>query len=299
MSKKRHLSIERRNSRNGFLFTLPWLIGVLLFFISPLIQSIAMSFSDVAVTLDGFKLTFAGFKNYYYILYQSPEYLNNLMDSINEFLYEVPIILILSLIIAVVLNSKFRGRTFFRSLFFVPVILVGSVVMTTFLDGGKSEAVTEATQSVYLSGLIDFKAIFAQMGITGEVTDIIFHYIDEIFDLIWLSGVQIILFISGLQSIPDQLYEVSKVEGASKWEEFWYITVPMLGNSIVLVLIYTVIDFCVSSSNAVIQQAYTVLLDQQVYGTSSAMLWLFFAVIGAMLSVVFFLYYRFCLKKWQ
>lgn len=301
MAKKltRSRSLERRNRRNGFLFTLPWLIGMLLFFIVPLFQSVAFSFSDVKVTESGFKTSFIGLDNFKYILFESPEYLNNLMDSLTKFAYQIPIIMILSCIIAVVLNSKFHGRTFFRSLYFIPVILANSVVMTLIGSSSAVEEMAQATQSAYLSGIIDFESLFAQMGIPSEATNLIFRYVNEIFDLIWLSGVQIVLFISGLQSIPDQLYEVSKVEGASKWEEFWYITVPMLGNTIVLVLVYTAIEFCVSASNKVVQQAYTVLLDQQIYSTSAAMLWLFFIVIGALLGLIFILFHRFCLKKWQ
>ena len=146
---------------------------------------------------------------------------------------------------------------------------------------------------------MDFEKIFLQMGIPTETTNFIFSYVDQIFDLVWQSGVQIILFISGLQSIPEQLYEVSKVEGASKWEEFWYITVPMLGNTIVLTVIFTVIEFCVSTDNKVVSQAYTMLLEQQIYGKSSAMLWIFFAVIAVIVGALFMLFNKLCLKKWQ
>lgn len=292
-------SIEKRNSRNGFLFTVPWLIGVALFFLKPMFQSIAFAFSDVKVTTSGFGIDFLGLDNFKYALYESPEYLNNLLDSLSEFAYQIPIILILSFIIAVVLNGKFRGRTVFRSLYFIPVILANSVVMT-FLGGSETiEELGAVTQSTYLDGLIDFEKLFLQMGIPTEATGIIFGYIDEIFDLVWQSGVQIVLFISGLQSIPEQLYEVSKVEGASKWEEFWYITVPMLGNSIVLVVIYTVIEFCVSTENKVVSQAYTMLLGQQIYGKSSAMLWLFFVIVAAIMAAIYMFFDRACLKKWQ
>lgn len=292
-------SIEKRNSRNGFLFTVPWLIGVALFFLKPMFQSIAFAFSDVKITTSGFGLDFLGFGNFKYALYESPEYLNNLLDSLSEFAYQIPIILILSFIIAVVLNGKFRGRTVFRSLYFIPVILANSVVMT-FLGGSETiEELGAVTQSTYLDGLIDFEKLFSQMGIPTEATGIIFGYIDEIFDLVWQSGVQIVLFISGLQSIPEQLYEVSKVEGASKWEEFWYITVPMLGNTIVLVVIYTVIEFCVSTENKVVSQAYTMLLGQQIYGKSSAMLWLFFVIVAAIMAAIYMFFDRACLKKWQ
>ena len=296
---KKHRSIESRHSRNGFLFILPWLIGVCLFFLKPLVQTIAFSFSKVSVDLGGFKSKFVGLENYRYALYGSPEYLNNLMDSLSEFAYQIPIILILSFIIAVVLNSKFKGRSFFRSLYFIPVIIINSVVMQFLGNSSSVEELSGAAQSAYLGGLIDFEGLFLQMGIPAETTNLIFGYVNQIFDLVWQCGVQIVLFISGLQSIPEQLYEVSKVEGASKWEEFWYITVPMLGNSIVLVVIYTVVEFCVSQNNKVITQAYKVLLDQQIYDISSAMLWLYFAVIGSITAVLFIVFYRLCLRKWQ
>lgn len=292
-------SIEKRNSRNGFLFTLPWAIGVLIFFIFPMFQSVYFSFADVNVTTSGFSTKFIGFKNFGYALYESPQYVENLVDSLTEFSYRIPIILILSFIIAVVLNGKFKGRTFFRSVYFIPVIIAGSIAMT-FLGGNETiEEMGQVTQSAYLDGLIDFEKIFLQMGIPTETTNFIFGYIDQIFDLVWDSGVQIVLFISGLQSIPEQLYEVSKVEGASKWEEFWYITVPMLGNTIVLTVIYTVIEFCVSTDNKVVSQAYTMLLQQQIYGKSSAMLWLFFAIVAVIIGAVFILFNRLCLKKWK
>jgi len=222
-----------------------------------------------------------------------------MLDSLSEFAYQIPIILILSFIIAVVLNTKFKGRSFFRSLYFIPVIIINSVVMQFLGNSSAVEELSGAAQSAYLGGLIDFEGLFLQMGIPSETTNLIFGYVNQIFDLVWQCGVQIVLFISGLQSIPDQLYEVSKVEGASKWEEFWYITVPMLGNSIVLVVIYTVVEFCVSTNNKVITQAYKVLLDQQIYDISSAMLWLYFAVVGSITALLFIVFYRTCLKKWQ
>lgn len=298
-STKKSRSIERRHSQNGFLFILPWLIGVFLFFLRPLFQTIAFSFSKVSVDLGGFNIKFSGLDNYKYALFESPEYLNNLLDSLTEFSYQIPIILILSFIIAVVLNSKFIGRSFFRSLYFIPVIIINSIVMRFLGNSSSVEELSGAAQSAYLSGLIDFESLFLQMGIPSETTNLIFGYVNQIFDLVWQCGVQIVLLISGLQSIPEQLYEVSKVEGASKWEEFWYITVPMLGNSIVLVVIYTVVEFCVSTNNKVITQAYKALLDQQIYDISSAMLWLYFAVVGGITAMLFVLFHRTCLKRWQ
>lgn len=301
-SKKAKYSIERRKSRDGFLFVLPWLIGFLIFFFSPMLQSLEYTVSDVKVTTNGLDLSFVGIRNFKYILYESPEYLNNLLDSLTSFAYQVPIIFVLSLIIAVVLNPKFKGRTFFRSLYFIPVIIATGVVMN-YLSGNSSlEELRNsegAVQSASMNGLIDFEGLFQQMGIPANTVNLIFGYVDKIFDLVWQCGVPIVLFISGLQSIPEQLYEVSKVEGASKWEEFWYITIPSLGNTIVLVMVFCVIEFCVSTNNAVVKQAYQVLLGQQIYGTSSAMLWFYFALVAVIVAAVFAIYYRVCLKRWE
>lgn len=293
------LSIERRNNRNGFFFTLPWIIGVLLFFLIPMIQSVVFAFSDVKIGTSGFELKFIALKNFKYALYESPEYISNLTGSISDFFYKIPIVFILSFVLAVVLNGKFKGRTFFRSLFFVPVIIANGVVMDLINAGKGVEELSKVTQSAYLSGLIDFESLFSQMGIPSDATNLIFGYVDRIFDLVWQCGVQTVLFISGLQSIPEQLYEVSKVEGATKWEEFWYITVPMLGHTIVLVMVFTVIEFCVSPDNSVISQVYTMLIGQQIYGKSSAMLWIFFGVVAMIVSALFVLYKKFCLNKWK
>lgn len=298
----RRRSIEHRNSRNGFLFCLPWCIGFLLFFFIPLMQSIAFSFSKVSVTTEGFDLKFVGLDNYYYILFESPEYVENLVDTLSTFGQQIPIIFVLSLIIAMILNSRFKGRTFFRSLYFVPVIVATGVVMSYLTSSAAlntMSGVEGELETAYSGSMVNFQLFFEQMGIPESVSMEVFKYVNAIFDLIWQCGVHIILFISGLQSIPESLYEVSKVEGATKWEEFWFVTIPCLGNTIVLVIIYSVIEFCVSTSNAVIQQAYTVLQKQQIYHYSSAMLWLYFVIVAMIIGVIFYLFNRLCLKKWQ
>lgn len=301
-TNKKIKSIEKRNSRNGFLFVLPWTIGFILFFAYPLFQSFAFSFSTVRTTTSGLKLDFVGISNFKYIFYNSAKYVDNLVDSITSFVYQVPIIIILSLIIAVSLNAKFKGRILFRMLLFIPVIISTGVIMDFIAGDSVMEEMRSASQgqsSVYLSGLIDFNEVFMKLGLPDSVMEFITQYVNEIFDLIWKCGIQIVLFISGLQSIPDQLYEVSKVEGANKLEEFWYITIPMLSHSTILVFVFTAIDFCVSTDNSVMQQAYTLLLQEQNYHESSAMLWSYFCIVAVIIASVFLLSKKFFLKKWE
>lgn len=300
LTKKR--GYERKKSLYGFLFVLHWIIGFVSFFLIPLVQSLMFAFSDVSITNDGFKIDFTGLANLRYVFFESAKFVDNLVESINDFIYKVPIILVLSLIIAVVLNGKFKGRTFFRSLFFIPVIVSTGVVMQYISGDSVMESMRNSGDSVtnmYSSGLIDFNEVFLGLGLPEAFANVVMGFIDGIFDLVWNCGIQIVLFISGLQSIPDQLYEVSKVEGATKWEEFWYITVPMLRHSIILVVAFTAIDFCASDSNKAMSQAFTLLMQQQVYNQSSAMMWTFFVIVGVLFGTVLFLAYRFIFRKWE
>ena len=301
---KKIKSIEKRNARNSFLFTVPWIIGFIIFFFKPMLQSLLFSFSKVNVTTNGFSISFIGLENYKYILYKSPEYVNNLLNSLRSYMSQIPVILILSLFIAVVLNKKFRGKTFFRSLYFIPVIISTGVVMNyisgdSVMEAMRDSAAAEDVINTYADKYIDFNAVFLEMGLPENIVSAILSYANDIFNLIWKSGIQIVLFLAGLQSIPEQLYEVCKVEGASKWEEFWFITVPMLGNTIVLVTVFTAIEFCVDTANPVVSQAYTVLLGQQIYGQSSSMMWLYFLISSLFIGAVLMLFHKFCLKKWE
>ena len=126
--RKNH-GYESKKSLYGFMFILPWIIGFSLFFLMPFVQSVVFSFSEVSITQNGFKTEFTGIENYRFIFFESAKYVDNLVSSFTGFIYKVPIIFVLSFIIAVVLNGDFRGRAFFRSLFFIPVIVSTGVVM--------------------------------------------------------------------------------------------------------------------------------------------------------------------------
>ena len=164
---------------------------------------------------------------------------------------------------------------------------------------GAQIIVYSGAESTYGGSIMDFNAILANLDLPVKIREIFSTYLQNVFQLIYDSGVQIILFLSGLQSIPKSLYEVSKIEGATKWEEFWFVTVPMLRNVISLVLIYTMIEFFTKVTNPVIRQAYNLLKDRQVYDESSAMLTFYFVIGLAIMGTVIFLYNKFCMKRWE
>ena len=303
LNKKRKKGVEQLKSRYGRLFVLPWEIGLVLFFIVPIITSLIYSFSNVVLSSGGITSSWAGLKWYEYIINKDPNYMTALKSAISNFAVQLPIIVALSLILAIILNQKFAGRMMARAIFFLPVIIATGVILdlltSEFINVSLVTSSAESSGAGnYGSSMIDFDAILGNLGLPEDITKIIGDYIGSIFNLLWSCGIQIVLFIAGLQTIPDQLYEVSRVEGASKWEEFWYITIPMLGNTILLVMVYTMIDIF-TKKTGVMENAFALMEKDLVYDKSSAMLWFYFLIVAAIMAVVLAVYNKLCLKKWN
>lgn len=299
--KKKSKGLDAVKARYGYIFVAHWIFGLIVFFAFPLISSVRYAFSNVSIGDTGLEIKLAGFKNFAEIFGVDANYLNNLRDSIGSIIYSIPVIIALSLIVAVLLNQQFAGRTLYRAIYFLPIIISGSVVMYHMTG-----AYVQAPLFTFTSGdefsygsLIDFKAIIEDLSLPTQISDLLSSLLGNIFGLIWNTGVPTVLFLAGLQSISPSLYEVSKIEGANKWEEFWYITIPMLRNVITLVIIYTMIDLFTALNNPVMTQAYSLMQNKQVYDTSSAMLWTYFGVVGILMIIVLGIYNRFCLRKWE
>ena len=298
---KKSGGLEKLQQRYGYLFTAHWILGLVLFFIVPLITSIIYSFSEISFSGGDISQAFAGFKNFKDIISSDAQYLNNLRDSLGKIFYSLPIIVSLSLILAIILNQHFVGRTVARAIFFLPVIIASSYVMV-HMAGPHINAplftVANADANA-TGGLIDFDGILSGLNLPTQVNQMLSDLLGNVFGLIWSCGVQTILFLSGLQSIQASLYEVSKIEGANKWEEFWFITVPMLRHVMTLVIVYTMIELFTAVDSPVMNQAYTLMQEKQVYDRSSAMLWLYFIIVCAVIGLILFIYNRYCVKKWE
>lgn len=298
--KKTQSLIQRRNNA-GYMFVAHWIVGLLLFFIIPTITSAIYSFNSLTIEAGGFEMEFVGIKNFLEIFNDDANYTNNLRDSVTSLLTSLPIIISLSLILAVVLNSEFKGRLIFRAIFFLPVILANSVVMqilsSEYMDFPLFN-LSSGSSDIY-GGMIDFNAILANLQLPEAINKLFAGYLSGLFNLIWSGGVQTILFLAGLQSIPNQLYEVGRIEGASRWELFWMLEIPSLRNILQLVLIYTMIDQFTALSSPVMEQVSGLMFKSQVYDKSSAMLWCYFLIIGGIMAILLFLYNRLCVKRWE
>ena len=297
MKSKRGLKdFTRKKQMYGRMFILPWVIGFVVFFAGPLLQSLILVFSDLDKTRlidEGvFYTTWNNFANIYKYLFLDTTYINDLVNTIGSFIYTIPLIVSLSLIVGVILNQKFKGRIAFRAIFFLPVIIATGVVMS-YLAGDE----TASTMRGGSANGVDISGILQSMNLTPDITSKLLGFVNQIFDLFWKCGVQIVLFISGLQSIPEQLYEVCRVEGANKWEEFWYVTFPMLSGTTLLVIVFTAIETFVDKTNPIMNYGHNAI-NQNMWVEAPTMMWIYFAVVGALLGLVVFLLQKFLFSKW-
>ena len=298
MRNKKNRGINALKAHYGRICVFPWVIGLVLFFALPIIQSVIYSFSKVSLTASGLKTSFVGLKNFNYIFAQNADYLDYIAKAVVRFLYSFPVILIISLILAIILNQRFKGRIFFRALYFMPVIIASGAVLNVILSSFSNGVSNIETDESVAMAMFDVNEIVESLGLPQKLGDYFVTVINGIMNMIWNCGVQTVLFISGMQTIPPLLYEVSKVEGATKWEEFWFITLPMLSRVILLVSVFKAVELVTDSTNPIMDLAYS-FMQSQFYGESSAMLWSYFAVVGAAIALLLGLYKKLCMNRWE
>ncbi len=290
-------TMRARNARIGTLFVLPFIIGFLVFMCRPLVESFIFSFNDVRlVPGQGYEQTFVGINNYKHALMVDPEYNTLLVEESGQMIINTIATLVLSFVVAVILNQEFKGRVLCRAIFFLPVILSSGVLpgiehQNEFYDmmAGMAEAV-EGSSGINISESL--QELLSVSGVGGKFFDVVFTMIDSIYDIVMASGIQIIVFLSGLQSISPSLYEAADVEGCSAWEAFWKITFPMVSPLLLVNCIYTIIDFFMKNDNKVMELIYQVTYQDFKFGISAAMSWIYFAIAIAFIGVSSFIISR-------
>lgn len=297
MKKRKKHGVESLKSRYGLMFISPWIIGTVLFFITPLIQSVWFSFCEIDMTTGELIMNPIGFLNYRQALVVDPDYLGIFKNAIGTFLYSMPVIMILSLVLAIILNQQFKGRLFFRGLFFLTAIIAAGGVLN-IISQSTSISSDNNVSSEVSSALLSADDIMAFLDLSPKVGAYVSEIVNNIFNLVWSCGIQTVLYISGLQTIPTSLYEVANVEGANKWESFWFITFPILSKINILVLVFTSIELFTDLQSPMIKHIYALMLNGN-YSTSSAKLWFYFMVVGLVLAVIMLLYRRLLQRRWE
>ncbi len=296
--KKKIASLERKKARAGWIFILPFVIGFALIYLPIMFDSIRYTFFSMKNIPNylggGFELTPVGFENYYNALFVDPDFVQTLIKGLQNMIFEIPMILIFSLFMAVMLNQKMAGRAAFRAIFFIPVILStgvmesieGQNMLSDYMDS--AEGISDGTGQSAANEIVtamDFRMLFANMAVGQELLDYVVTAINNIYDIVNRSGVQLLIFLSGLQSISPAIYESVKVDGATAWETFWKITFPMISPMILVNAVYTVIDSFTVNSNVVMHFINTIY-EKEGRVLSSAMSWVYFLLVVVVIAIV-------------
>ncbi len=284
------LSLQKRTGLWGLIFLSPWLIGFLVFFIKPLIEVVFYSFNDVSINNEGnLQFKFVGLDNYIRALTVDPEFNQKLVTTVVQSIPSVVLIIIFSLFSAILINGKFKGRMLARGIFFIPIIMAASAGKVQ-IGGAAAQAAFEVAEETSLLGVGTLANLLVSSGLDKGLVDGLLKSVSSIFYTITLSGVQILIFLAGLQSISSSLYEVAKIEGATTYETFWKVTFPMVSPMILTCSIYSLADGFMRSEMT--DRAYEVAFQQSKFGLSASMSFIFLIVCLVIMGVVAFLISR-------
>ena len=285
-SKLFHLSYEGRKSLYGYCFIMPWIIGFIMFFLRPFITSVIYSFNDITFVQSGMELTWNNFRVYKQFILEDPDLLQTLVNVFTELLYQVPIIVVISVMIAVLLNDKYPGKTFFRAVFFLPVILSGGAALGIIRGDSMVSVMLEGQKMGSMLEITNVQDIIRNLQLPTELSDFLVKTANQMFGLLWKSGLQILIFLAAIQTISPSIYEASKIEGASSWDNFWKITMPMISPMIILSVIYSIIDSFTNATNAIMKQ---MISEAQFlkYTQASVLAVLYFTMAMAFIGIVF------------
>lgn len=298
--KESKISYEKRKGLYGYGFVALWLVGVIYMFLIPLGQSLWYSLCKTELVNDAEKQAEYGmsgpgiytewndFGNFQWCFTIDPDYPKNLVNSLVETGYTVPLVLVFSLFVALLLNDKFKGRTLARAIFFLPVLIATGPVLGVINGDMLSQGISDASQfsALFKTDFVeDFLQFMGLNNISQQLADTVSEVTSMILNLIWDSGIQILIFIAALQQIPVSAKEAASMEGATGWEFFWKITFPTISPMIFANLIYTIIDAFVKSDNPVMQQVMSHIKVWD-YGYSSAMAWAYFVIVAAILGLI-------------
>ena len=289
-----------KNAISGYLFILPFVVGFIMFLAYPLYQAVRMAFSEVWLVPEEsrFGWAWSGLANIRRVLLTDAVFTRAMVEEIGSMALLVPAILVFSLFVAILLNRQFAGRGFVRAVFFLPVILASGVLVGIETNNSLLDAVSQQIQdqNAMRAGVTGVIERMLENFVGGAGMDEFFEYILEIINQIYkiamASGIQILIFLAGLQTINPSIYEAASIEGATAWENFWKITFPMISPMILVVVVYSIIDFMVRTDSNVMDMVYTQMTLHSRYALGSAMALIYFSAVAVILGIVAFIISR-------
>jgi len=291
MKYKRRRTLITKDDKTGWLFVLPFVIGFIWFVFKPMLTSVNYTFNRISVDANGLVLEPIGGFNWNYMVTKDRAFIQSLTKILTSVTVEILVIMFMSIFLAVMLVDKFPGRLIFRVCLFLPMIFGADAILRVFSQlGGNSEMASTSNEFMMVSSETSgfIKEIISSFGILTPLIEKFTAYAGKLFNLLWNMPLQIVIFIIGLQAIPPHLYEVAKMEGATAWETFWKITFPLLTPSILLCLIYSVIDYFGTSTNTIVRTIEMNFVERMDYACTQswAYSFLIFAIVLLINAIV-------------
>lgn len=285
--ERRPMSFEKKQRLAGYVFISPLIFGFCFLFLPSMVKTFAFSMNDIVIGNSTYTLDWKGFEYYYEALFVNADFIQYVIQSLGEMLVYVPTIIIFSLFMASVLNQKFRGRVFARSIFFLPVVLATGIVTKADMNYdlvATIQGMTELNEGEVQ--LVNMAGFLYSLNFNEALIKVVVQAANGIENVVNSSGMQIFILLAAFQEIPTSSYEAAAVEGASKWETFWKITIPSVKNQIVLTAIYTVIDIFTKTDNELFNFIYEIGFSGNQYGLAMAMYVIYLLALGIMLGIV-------------
>lgn len=281
--KSNRLNLKRREALLGYLFTLPWVVGFVLLTLFPLVYSLYMSTQRVEISAEGIDSKPIGFANFVYALTVDFPFIEAVIETMQKVVILTPLIVIISLIIAMLLNQKLFMRGLFRAIFFLPVIIISGGLYNS-LERNGAFSIVDLQQSSILRWME-----YSELGIVFSIIELL---ISNIFIVMWLSGVQILIYLSGLQKLSKEIYEAAEIDGATRWQRFWKLTFPAMNHFTILNLVYTIVLLSGFSAFPLMGYIKDKMFGYGEFvglGYTSALAWIYFVLVLIVLFIFLFL----------
>lgn len=278
---KRRLKNKQRDRITGTLFFLPWIAGFFAVTFYPLVYSLVISFNQVVIRPGAIEFEPMGWELFRQALFVDAQYRLILISSILKVAFATPIAVVFALIISMLLNRDFKGRSIFRIIFFLPVIIMSGPVMT--------ELMNETSAMSINIDILGVETILKEMG--RAWSDILLAFLNSFVRILWFCGVQIIIFLVALQKIDKNMYQAASIDGATGWESFWKITLPYLKPIIMLNSIYTIIEIGAAPDDPVNIKIVDSIRDiARPYSFAASLSWIYAASLIVLIIIVFLLF---------
>lgn len=249
----------------GYIFIGIWVIGFFIFTLYPIVQSFVFSMKSVRITTSGLEiiknLGLQNYKDAFTYVY----FLEALWNYILNTLITIPAIIVFSIIIGLLLNQKIKFRGIFRTIYFLPVIISSGPVLTKISEEG-AMSIPSLDTNGFIGLLQNNLPLILADGITSLFSKIVL--------IMWFTGVPVIIIIAGLQKIDKAVYEAAAIDGASLWESFWKLTLPSIKPLINVIVIFSIVNISMFSSNEIMK-----IIDQRKltqFGLANAFSWIYF-----------------------